>query len=149
MFQCFHQKFEITSNPKRANGLWSGSTEATLRTPETRRRNDVTECLHSRRNSLSTCLATAESDEGGGGRYLLDDGTGVIELFLSGDFRSCRLEKGMYIMVVGGYSLCAGDLPMIKVHKLVDLSAFPDRESMWYLEVMEAFKLFYQPMFQH
>ncbi|XP_073280370.1 uncharacterized protein [Primulina huaijiensis] len=94
-------------------------------------------------------VSTAESDEGGGGRYLLDDGTGVIELFLSGDFRSRRLEKGMYIMVVGGYSLCAGDLPMIKVHKLVDLSAFPDRESMWYLEVMETFKLFYQPMFQH
>lgn len=33
-----------------------------------------------------------------------------------------------------------------QVHKIVDLSAFPDRESMWYLEVMEAFKLFYQTL---
>ena len=29
---------------------------------------------------------------------------------------------------------------------MVDLSGFPDREAMWYLEVMEAYKLFYQPL---
>lgn len=33
-----------------------------------------------------------------------------------------------------------------QVHKAVDLSAFPDREVMWYLEVLEAYKLFYQPI---
>ncbi|XP_073135672.1 uncharacterized protein [Henckelia pumila] len=89
------------------------------------------------------------TDESDGGSFLLDDGTAFVELSLSGDFRGRRLEKGMYVMVVGGYVVRAGDLPMVKVHKLVDLSEFPDRESMWYLEVMEAFKLFYQPMFQH
>ncbi|XP_057781898.1 uncharacterized protein LOC131000139 isoform X2 [Salvia miltiorrhiza] len=74
------------------------------------------------------------SDYGESGRFLLDDGTGVIELSLSRDFRGRHWESG--------------DLPLIKVHKIVDLSPFPDRESMWYLEVMEAFKLFYEPLFQ-
>ncbi|KAL0418278.1 UNVERIFIED_CONTAM: hypothetical protein Sradi_1241300 [Sesamum radiatum] len=92
--------------------------------------------------------APCSSDGGGNGEFLLDDGTGVIELILSSDFRSRRWEAGMYVMVVGGYFDRAGDLPMIKVHKMVDLSPFPDRESMWYLEVMEAFKLFYQPLFE-
>ncbi|KAI3461343.1 hypothetical protein Pfo_018006 [Paulownia fortunei] len=90
----------------------------------------------------------SSSDSGGSGRFLLDDATGVIELLLSSDFRSRRWEAGMYILVVGGYFVRAGDLPMIKVHKIVDLSPFPDRESMWYLEVMEALKLFYQPLFE-
>lgn len=35
-----------------------------------------------------------------------------------------------------------------QVHKIVDLSAFPDREAMWYLEVMEAYKLFYEPLIE-
>lgn len=51
-------------------------------------------------------------------------------------------------MVVGGYSVRPGDLPMIKVHKIVDLSPFPDREAMWYLEVLEAYKLFYKPLIE-
>ncbi|XP_057781897.1 uncharacterized protein LOC131000139 isoform X1 [Salvia miltiorrhiza] len=88
------------------------------------------------------------SDYGESGRFLLDDGTGVIELSLSRDFRGRHWESGMYLMVVGGFNVRAGDLPLIKVHKIVDLSPFPDRESMWYLEVMEAFKLFYEPLFQ-
>ncbi|OIT36009.1 PREDICTED: uncharacterized protein LOC109242615 isoform X2 [Nicotiana attenuata] len=83
------------------------------------------------------------------GRFLLDDGTGVIELLLSGDFLNLSLEVGMYIMVVGGYFVRKGGLPFIKVHKIVDLSPFPDREAMWYLEVVEAYKLFYQlPTFE-
>ncbi|KAI5666501.1 hypothetical protein M9H77_16354 [Catharanthus roseus] len=80
------------------------------------------------------------------GRLFLDDGTGAIELLLSGDFRNRQWESGMYVMVVGGYFLRTDDLPIIKVHKIVDLSPFPDRESMWYLEVMEVFKRFYQPL---
>ncbi|KAL6967114.1 hypothetical protein U1Q18_032917 [Sarracenia purpurea var. burkii] len=52
----------------------------------------------------------------------------------------------MYVMVVGGFFIRTGDIPMIQVHKMVDLSPFPDREAMWYLEVMEAYKLFYQPI---
>ncbi|XP_042059942.1 uncharacterized protein LOC125217561 [Salvia hispanica] len=85
------------------------------------------------------------SEDGESGRFLLDDGTGVIELLLS---RDRQWESGMYLMVIGAYNVRAGDLPFIKVHKIVDLSPFPDRESMWYLEVIEAFKLFYEPLFQ-
>lgn len=77
---------------------------------------------------------------------LLDDGTGIIELSLSGEFRLRQWKPGMYVMVVGGYIARAAEPPMIKVHKIVELSASPDRESMWYLEVMEAYKLFYQPL---
>ncbi|MBA0700181.1 hypothetical protein Goari_001748 [Gossypium aridum] len=54
----------------------------------------------------------------------------------------------MYVMVVGGYFVRTGDIPVIKVHKIVDLSPFPDREAMWYLEVLEAYKLFYQPLIE-
>ncbi|KAI6690390.1 hypothetical protein NL676_027218 [Syzygium grande] len=67
-------------------------------------------------------------------RLLIDDGTGVVELSLPGEFR-LRPWK-------------AGELPMIKVHKMVDLSAFPDREAMWYLEVLEAYRLFYKPLIE-
>ncbi|GFP98027.1 recq-mediated genome instability protein 2 [Phtheirospermum japonicum] len=90
----------------------------------------------------------SEPSSSDGNRYFVDDGTGVVELFLSGEFRSRPWETGMYVMVVGAYVAPADDLPMLKVHKLVDLSPFPDREPMWYLEVIEAFKLFYQPLFE-
>ncbi|OVA17896.1 OB-fold nucleic acid binding domain [Macleaya cordata] len=84
-----------------------------------------------------------------GGHFFLDDGTGVIELFLSNEFRHRDWKIGMYVMVVGAYVVrTGGDSPMIKVHKMVDLSAFPDREAMWHLEVIEAYKLFYQSSFE-
>ncbi|KAK3205830.1 hypothetical protein Dsin_019876 [Dipteronia sinensis] len=82
------------------------------------------------------------------GKLLLDDGTGVIQLSLAGEFLLRQWNPGMYVMVVGGYIVRTDDSPMIKVHKIVDLSAFPDRESMWYLEVIEAYKLFYQPLIE-
>ncbi|KAB5561566.1 RECQ-MEDIATED GENOME INSTABILITY PROTEIN 2 RMI2 [Salix viminalis] len=84
----------------------------------------------------------------GEGRLLLDDGTGVIELCLSADFRLRHWDLGIYVMVIGGYFVRPGETPMVKVHKMVDLSAYPDREAMWYLEVMEAYKLFYQPLIE-
>ncbi|XP_027911212.1 recQ-mediated genome instability protein 2 [Vigna unguiculata] len=80
------------------------------------------------------------------GSLLLDDGTGLIELSLTGEFRQRSWQLGMYVMVVGGYVARAGELPMIKIHKIVDLSSSPDREAMWYLEVIEAYKMFYQPL---
>ncbi|GAB2214911.1 hypothetical protein Droror1_Dr00019278 [Drosera rotundifolia] len=82
------------------------------------------------------------------GRFVLDDGTGVVELAVSGDFRNRDWQLGMYVMVVGGYFVGSGQLPMIKVHKMVDLSAHPDREAMWYLEVIEAYRMFYQPVLE-
>ncbi|XP_044482405.1 uncharacterized protein LOC123208864 [Mangifera indica] len=82
------------------------------------------------------------------GNLLLDDGTGVVRLCLSADFHQKQWNTGMYVMVVGAYVIRTGETPMIKVHKIVDLSAFPDREAMWYLEVMEAYKLFYQPLIE-
>ncbi|XP_057456034.1 uncharacterized protein LOC130747196 [Lotus japonicus] len=86
------------------------------------------------------------SSDADGGRLLLDDGTGVIELSLSSGFSLRQWKVGMYVMVVGGYVARAGESPMIKIHKIVDLSSSPDREAMWYLEVVEAYKLFYQPL---
>ncbi|XP_006349064.1 uncharacterized protein [Solanum tuberosum] len=82
------------------------------------------------------------------GRFLLDDGTGVIEIQLLSDFLTLSWVKGMYVMVVGLYFVQKGSLPLVKIHKIVDLSPLPDRESMWYLEVVEVFKLFYQPLFE-
>ena len=34
---------------------------------------------------------------------------------------------------------------LVQVHKMVDLSDQPDREAMWYMEVAEAYNLFYLP----
>lgn len=86
---------------------------------------------------------TSSSDGGGSVRFLLDDGTGVIELHISRDFLTrpwevgrssrflffffvrrrvqlidlsvVRISLGMYVMVVGCYLVREGDLPMIKV----------------------------------
>ncbi|KAJ0872324.1 putative recQ-mediated genome instability protein [Helianthus annuus] len=88
--------------------------------------------------------STAEGD----GRFLVDDGTGVVELVASRDFINRDWKLGAYVMVVGGCVIRDDDLPLIKVHKIVDLSAFPHREAMWYLEVMEAYKLFYKPLIE-
>ncbi|XP_031488502.1 uncharacterized protein LOC116256307 [Nymphaea colorata] len=79
------------------------------------------------------------------GCYILDDGTDVIELQLSNEFQQEQWKKGMYVMVIGVYVVRPEELPMIKVHKIVDLSPQPDREAMWDLEVIEAYKVFYQP----
>ncbi|XP_073046177.1 phosphomevalonate kinase, peroxisomal-like [Primulina eburnea] len=62
----------------------------------------------------------------------------VLQCVNSSDSRNPFVEYALQYAIAAAH-----------VHKLVDLSAFPDRESMWYLEVMEAFELFYQPMFQH
>ena len=82
------------------------------------------------------------SDDTQGGPFLLDDGTAVIHLSLSGDFlhrnwktgttttlllsssSSSSLKRsnlnlicaGMYIMVVGGYFVRTGEPPVIKVN---------------------------------
>ncbi|KAL6499756.1 hypothetical protein OROGR_027666 [Orobanche gracilis] len=102
-------------------------------------------CVQLKSASQTPVIVSELSSSDGGGvgrRYLLDDGTGIIELLLSGEFIDRPWLTGMYVMVVGAYVVRAGDLPMLKVHKLVDLSPIPDREAMWYLEVMEAFRLF-------
>ncbi|CAF1924252.1 hypothetical protein Bca4012_070035 [Brassica carinata] len=83
-----------------------------------------------------------------GGRMVLDDGTGLVELSLSNDFALRQWKSGMYLMVVGVYHIRTGDMPLLKVHKMVDLSGRPDREAMWYLEVMDAYRLFYEPLIQ-
>ncbi|KAK2643509.1 hypothetical protein Ddye_025272 [Dipteronia dyeriana] len=94
---------------------------------------------------LQGVLISSPDDDG---KLLLDDGTGVIQLSLGGEFLLRQWNPGMYVMVVGGYIVRTDVPPMIKVHKIVDLSAFPDREAMWYLEVIEAYKLFYQPLIE-
>ncbi|KAD3337153.1 hypothetical protein R6Q59_027817 [Mikania micrantha] len=95
---------------------------------------------------LQGVIISLPSTSGGDGRFLVDDGTGVIELIASRDVLNSVWKLGSYVMVVGGCVIRDGDLPIIKVHKIVDLSAFPHREAMWYLEVLEAYKLFYLPL---
>ncbi|CAL9214173.1 unnamed protein product [Arabidopsis halleri] len=85
---------------------------------------------------------------GGDNHMILDDGTGLVELGLSSDFAIRQWKSGMYVMVVGVYHIRTGDIPLLKVHKMVDLSVSPDREAMWYLEVMDAYRLFYEPLIQ-
>ncbi|XP_031113506.1 uncharacterized protein LOC116017116 [Ipomoea triloba] len=98
---------------------------------------------------LQGVLVSKPSPSNDAGRFLLDDGTGVIELKLSGDYlQNDAWELGMYVMVVGGYAVRKNGTSFIKVHKIVDLSPVPDREAMWYLEVVEAFRLFYQPLIE-
>ncbi|KAL7615783.1 uncharacterized protein LOC111886114 [Lactuca sativa] len=97
---------------------------------------------------LQGVVISLPSTTGGNGRFLVDDGTGVVELSLSRDFLNRDWKLGAYVMVVGGCSIRQDDLPLIKVHKIVDLSGFPHREAMWYLEVLEAYKLFYHPLIQ-
>ncbi|VVA90491.1 unnamed protein product [Arabis nemorensis] len=84
----------------------------------------------------------------GDNRMVLDDGTGLVELSLSSDFAIRQWKSGMYLMVVGVYVIRNGDIPLLKVHKMVDLSGSPDREAMWYLEVMDAYRRFYEPLIQ-
>uniref|UniRef100_A0A0D9VXJ0 RecQ-mediated genome instability protein 2 n=1 Tax=Leersia perrieri TaxID=77586 RepID=A0A0D9VXJ0_9ORYZ len=83
-----------------------------------------------------------------GGIILVDDGSCVAEITLTPkETEGQPWREGMYVLVIGSYdgkiSLPRANRPLIKVHKLVDLSAQPDREAMWYMEVAEAYNFFY------
>jgi len=93
-------------------------------------------------------LLSANYNESGEGRLVLDDGSCVAELFvLPKEAEGRRWLAGMYVMVIGAYiaEQSKDNYPAIKVHKMVDLSDLPDREAMWYMEVAEAYNLFYLP----
>lgn len=93
-------------------------------------------------------ILSANYDETGGGRLLLDDGSCVADLFVSPKEAEGRLWRaGMYVMVIGAYIAPESkeNYPAVKVHKIVDLSSEPDREAMWYMEVAEAYNFFYLP----
>ncbi|OEL37172.1 hypothetical protein BAE44_0001811 [Dichanthelium oligosanthes] len=93
-------------------------------------------------------LLSANYSESGEARLLLDDGSCVADLFLVPKEGEGRLWRaGMYVMVIGAYisGESKDNYPAIKVHKMVDLSAQPDREAMWYMEVAEAYNFFYLP----
>ncbi|XP_078437422.1 recQ-mediated instability-like protein [Wolffia australiana] len=92
-------------------------------------------------------VAAADLGAGERGRFVLDDGTGLAVLSLSKENQQHDdWAVGMYVMAVGQFVPRTGDLPLLKVHKMVDLSAHPDREAVWHLEVVEAYKLFYQSL---
>ncbi|KAE8720218.1 ARM repeat superfamily protein, putative isoform 1 [Hibiscus syriacus] len=57
-------------------------------------------------------------------RLLLDYSTSVVELSLSVDSRQRQWRKGMYVMVVGGYFIRTGDLPVIKIEKRCGILKF-------------------------
>ncbi|XP_039826120.1 recQ-mediated genome instability protein 2-like isoform X1 [Panicum virgatum] len=99
-------------------------------------------------NGRQGVLLSANYNESGEGRLVLDDGSCVAELFvLPKEAEGRRRLAGMYVMVIGAYiaEQSKDNYPAIKVHKMVDLSDQPDREAMWYMEVAEAYNLFYLP----
>ncbi|GAQ77972.1 hypothetical protein KFL_000060370 [Klebsormidium nitens] len=72
----------------------------------------------------------------------LDDGTGVIELDMSKMGNVHTLRAGAYILVIGPLTTDKDDGGhYVKVHKLVDLTKAPNREAIWFLEVIEADKM--------
>lgn len=82
----------------------------------------------------------------GDGTLSLDDGSCVTELILQSKHAEGQSWRpGMYVFIIGAYIApeSSENLPMMKVHKIVDLSAHPDREAMWYMEVTEAYNFFY------
>ncbi|KAJ0686891.1 putative recQ-mediated genome instability protein [Helianthus annuus] len=68
--------------------------------------------------------STAEGD----GRFLVDDGTGVVELVASRDFinRDWKLGHCAYVMVVGGCVIRDDDLPLIKGCSRSDSAGYDD-----------------------
>jgi len=72
------------------------------------------------------------------GQAFLDDGTGLVRICDLHLFKDLVVETGMYVMILGEYCR-EDDQHFILTYKFVDLSAFPDRESMWRLEVMDVF----------
>ncbi|KVI02067.1 hypothetical protein Ccrd_019632 [Cynara cardunculus var. scolymus] len=85
----------------------------------------------------------------GDGRFLVDDGTGVVELTSSNDNLNRDWKLGFFFSYeTTTLGLAKSEKLLLQVHKIVDLSAFPHREAMWYLEVLEAYKLFYLPVIQ-
>ncbi|CAI7788188.1 unnamed protein product, partial [Closterium sp. NIES-53] len=78
----------------------------------------------------------AEGRCGGEGRLYLDDGSAAVEI-VPAKGGSPPLV-GSYVQVIGALCTRPASPPFIKVHKLVDLSADPNRESLWNLEVIEA-----------
>ncbi|XP_062209391.1 uncharacterized protein LOC133911201 [Phragmites australis] len=93
-------------------------------------------------------LLSADYNEAGEGRLVLDDGSCVADLFvLPKEAEGRQWRAGMYVMVIGAYVAAESkdNYPAIKVHKIVDLSAQPNRDAMWYMEVAEAYNFFYLP----
>jgi len=64
--------------------------------------------------------------------WLLDDGTGVAHVIDT----QVSVPAGGYAMVLGRFVIVEGCV-CLKRHKIVDLSAQPNRESLWTLEVVE------------
>lgn len=94
---------------------------------------------------------------GGEGGWYLDDGTDCIKLNMSKLKSTFPHVRGMYIMVIGKNLLCVSVLidalqgrlgvekgeSCVGVQKLVDLSSDPNRESLWFLEVIDVCNRFY------
>ncbi|GJM96213.1 hypothetical protein PR202_ga13029 [Eleusine coracana subsp. coracana] len=104
--------------------------------------------IHYQRVWIQGVILSAKYQESGDGNLVLDDGSCVIDLFVAPKEAESRFWRaGMYVMVVGAYIAPKSEdnYPAIKVHKIVDLSSQPHREAMWYMEVAEAYNLFYLP----
>ncbi|KAK3270407.1 hypothetical protein CYMTET_21195 [Cymbomonas tetramitiformis] len=84
-----------------------------------------------------------------GNEFLIDDGTGVCTV----DVRQFQKKVQNFVVKLGMYLFVIGPLHLnserqysfsVKAHKIQDLSNDPDRESMWYLEVLDLHTSVYQ-----
>lgn len=79
--------------------------------------------------------------DGSSGSWLLDDGTGIARIV---DAQQPQPPVGSYAMALGRVAIVASSsssaLPdvVVKRHKHVDLTAQPNREALWAIEVAEA-----------
>ncbi|XP_037422447.1 uncharacterized protein LOC119287055 [Triticum dicoccoides] len=92
-------------------------------------------------------IVRVDYSTGDNGSLFVDDGSCVTEFMLrSEDAKGQPWRPGMYVLIIGAYIApeSTENLPAVKVHKIVDLSTQPDREAMWYMEVAEAYNLFYE-----
>eukprot|EP01097_Dermamoeba_algensis_P003762 TRINITY_DN2570_c0_g1_i1.p1 TRINITY_DN2570_c0_g1~~TRINITY_DN2570_c0_g1_i1.p1 ORF type:complete len:123 (+),score=24.28 TRINITY_DN2570_c0_g1_i1:60-428(+) len=73
---------------------------------------------------------------------VLDDSTGLLRVgtkrLLESHPLRAPLQPGKYLMLIGAYKNNS-----FVVHKLVDLETQPDREAMWFMEVIDLSRKFY------
>jgi RecQ-mediated genome instability protein 2 len=78
--------------------------------------------------------------------YTVDDGTGVLAAKLSAAARQRvmtpgeRGAPGDYVLIVGKVKAHAKLGRIVLLHTVIDLSAQPDREAVWSMQVIEATK---------
>mmetsp|Transcript_20038 Transcript_20038/g.32878 ORF Transcript_20038/g.32878 Transcript_20038/m.32878 type:complete len:144 (+) Transcript_20038:66-497(+) len=84
-------------------------------------------------------------DIDGKGSSWVDDGTGRANLNMKKvqTVNPTQIVSGMYAVFVGNIRRNTDNSVILAVHQWVDLSADPDREALWMLDVIETQQKFY------